>query len=135
MAAWVDFGSAVASGRRGLIETCYRNFGRGELRQIRQIVATVAHRLQIFVVGGHQHCDLACVGGRLWVNMKGISASSDENRDWVSAENASNRPATDEVVSGIVNDSESFPCSGSGRLIGVCPCPCVSFSPSCLSSP
>ena len=82
MAAWAEFGSAVASGRRSLIETCYHNFGRRELRQIRQTVAIAAHRLQIFAVGvGHRHCDLACAGGRLWVNTRGISASSDENRD------------------------------------------------------
>ena len=82
MAAWVDFGSAVASGHRDLIETCYRNFGRRELRQTRQTVAIVAHRLPIFAVGAdRRRCDPACVGGRLWVNKKGTFASSDENRD------------------------------------------------------
>jgi len=131
----VDFGFAVASCRRGLIETCYHNFGRGEPRQIRQTVAIAAHRLQIFAVGvDRRHYDLAYAGGHLWANTKGISASSDENRDWVSAENASSHPGTDEVVSGIVNGNESSPCSGSGRPIGVCLCPCVSFSPSCPSS-
>ena len=135
MAAWVDFGSAGASGRRSLTETCYHNFGRREIRQTRPTVAIAAHRLQISAVGvGHRCCDLAYVGCRLWVNMKGIFASRDENRDWVNAGNASNRPATDEAVSGTVNDNESSPGSGGGRLIDVCPCPCVSFSPSCLSS-
>jgi len=134
MAAWVDFGSAVASGRRSWIETCYRNFGRREPRQSRQTVATAAHRLPIFAVGmDRRYCDLACVGGRLWVSKKGIFASSDENKGWVSAGNASSRPATDGVVSGTANDNESSP--HSGLLIDVYSFPCVSFSPSCLSSP
>ena len=80
--AEMDFGSAVASGRRSLTETSHRDFGRRELRQTRQSVAIVARRLLTSAVGeNHQFCDLACAGGRLWVNVKGIFASSDENRD------------------------------------------------------
>ena len=132
--AGVDFGSAVASCHHSLSETCHRDFGRGS-RQTHQTVTIAAHRLSIFVVEGNQRYDLACVDGHLLANMKGISASNDGSKDWASAENASSRPAAEDGVSETENDNGSSRDSGSGRLTDVYPFPCVSFSPSCPSSP
>lgn len=81
---WVDFGSAVVSGRRSAVVTCYGTVEK-EPRQTHRIVATAEYRLLIFVVWekrkgyGPVH-----VGGHLWANTKGIFAGGDGDQDWVS---------------------------------------------------
>ena len=132
---WVDFGSVVVSGRRSAVGTCHGAFGK-EPRQTHQIVATVEHRLLIFVAWGNRKgYDPVHVGGRLWANTKGIFVASDGHKGWVSVWSASSRPATDDGANENVNDSGFSPGFGNGRQIDVYPCPCASFCPSCPSSP
>ena len=134
--ASADFGSGVASGHRTLIWTCHRIFGTREPHRTRRNVAIVVYRRLIFVVEeGRPSCDLACVAGPLQVNMRGTFALGAENRDWVSAGNVSSRPANGGGVNATVNDNELSRDFGSGRLNGVCLSLCVSFYPSCPSSP